>query len=356
MPVILSKALRSSWISSTGAFVDRFEREFAGFCGTRAAISVSNGTAALHLVLATLGLSGRDEVIVPSLTFIATANAVSYLGAKPVFADVDPATWCIDPTAVEAAITPRTRGIVAVHLYGHPADMDAINAIASRHGLWVVEDAAQAHGARYKGRGVGSLSTAGAFSFHGNKIIASGEGGAVTLDDAALEARARLLRGQGMDADRRYFFPVVGYNFRLTNVACAVLCAQMERVQAMIGRRREIFARYRAQLAGLPGIEFQPVAPWAEPAPWMFCIVVDEPHFGRGRDDLMRHLERARIETRPFFIPAHTMPPYSSHACQPHGLPRSTRLAGDGICLPTYAGLVDADIDRVADAVRSLAR
>lgn len=348
------EALRSSWISSTGAFVERFEREFARFAGARAAISVSNGTAALHLALATLGVKAGDEVIVPALTFVATANAVRYVGAEPVFADVDPATWCLDAGAVETLVTPRTRGIIAVHLYGHPADMDALNALAARKGLWVVEDAAQAHGARYKGRVVGALATAGTFSFHGNKILAGGEGGALTFPDHVLERRARLLRGQGMDPERRYYFPVVGYNFRLTNLACALLCAQLERFAVMTRRRMEIYARYRAGLAGIAGIGFQPVAPWAEVAPWSFCITVDEAALGRGRDGLAAHLEARGIETRPFFIPLNELPPYRRDRSPP--LPVTQQLAVRGMNLPTYAGLADGDVDRVIEAVRAAAR
>ena len=178
----VADAVRSSWIASTGPYVERFERDF-GFCGTRTAISVVNGTAALHLALLALGLGPGDQVILPALTYVATANAVTYTGAEPVFADIDPWTWCLDPTAVEAAVTSRTRGIIPVHLYGHPADMDSLGAIAARHNLWIVEDAAEAHGARYRGRPTGSLSTVGVFSFYGNKVVTSGEGGALTLDD-----------------------------------------------------------------------------------------------------------------------------------------------------------------------------
>lgn len=350
----LVQAVRSTWIASTGEFVRRFEAEFAAFAGTRAAIPVTNGTAALHLLLATLQAGPGDEVIVPSLTFVATANAVRYVGAEPVFVDIDPGTWCLDPAAVEARITPRTKGIIAVHLYGHPADLDAIEAIARRHGLWVLEDAAQAHGARYKGRPVGGLATAAAFSFYGNKIIAGGEGGAITLNDAALESRARLLRGQGMDPERHYFFPVIGFNFRLTNIACALLCAQLERAGEMIARRRRVFTGYREGLAGLDGIGFQPVADWAEPAPWSFCITLDENAFGMSRDALMSHLRRANIETRPFFIPLHSLPPYRDTAGG--ALPVTTRLAAQGMNLPTYSGLAPADLERVIAAIRGARR
>ncbi len=218
-------AIRSSWISSTGPYLQRFEKEFAGLCATRAAIAVCNGTVALHLTMLALDVRGGDEVLVPSLTYIATANACRYVGAEPVFVDVDPQTWCMDPKLLEAAITRRTKGIIAVHLYGHPADMDAINHIAAVHGLWVVEDAAEAHFAQYRGRPVGSLAPMATFSFYGNKMFTCGEGGAITLSDPKLELRTRTLRGQGMDPQRRYYFPVTGYNFRLTNLAAAMLCA-----------------------------------------------------------------------------------------------------------------------------------
>ena len=221
-----SDAIRSSWISSSGKYVTRFEEEFAAACDVEYALSCSNGTVALHLALLALGLRPGDEVIVPSLTYIATANAVRYCGAEPVFVDVDPQTWCLDPEAIESKITSRTRGIIAVHLMGHPADMDAINTHAGVHGLWVVEDCAEAHFAEYKGSPVGSLGSVGTFSFFGNKIFTCGEGGAVTLHDRQLQKRMSMLRGQGMDPQRRYYFPITGYNFRLTNVACAIaLCA-----------------------------------------------------------------------------------------------------------------------------------
>lgn len=347
-------AIRSSWISSSGAYLDRFEREFAELCGTRATVAVANGSVAMHLGLIAHGVGPGDEVIVPSLTYIATANAVRYTGAEPTFVDVDPDTWCIDPNAIEAAITERTKGIVAVHLYGHPADMDAINAIADRHGLWVMEDAAEAHGARYKGRPTGSLASLAAFSFFGNKIVTSGEGGAVTLDDPELERRVRLYRGQGVDPSRRYFFPVVGYNYRLTNIAAAILCAQLERFDDIVARRRRVFDAYRAGLTGITGIGLQPRAPWADPAPWLFCITVDEERYGRSRDGLMDRLATQDIETRPFFIPIHGLPPYSKES---HGrgevLPVTERLAATGMNLPTYGALSEIEIDRVIDAVRS---
>ncbi len=250
----VGEAVRSTWISSTGAFIQRFEHEWAELCESRAAIAVCNGTVALHLAMLALDVRLGDEVHVPSLTYVATANAVRYVGAEPVFVDVDPDTWCIDPNLLEASVTRRTKGIIAVHLYGHPASMETINHVGSVDGLWVVEDAAESHLARYKGRRTGSLATLATWSFYGNKLFTCGEEGALTLDEKQLELRIRTLRGQGMDPERRYYFPIAGYNFRLTNLACALLCAQLERHDKIIVRRRELYARYSQLLRDVPGI------------------------------------------------------------------------------------------------------
>jgi len=295
-----------------------------------------------------------DEVLVPSLTYIATANAVRYVGAEPVFVDVDPNTWCIDPAKLEDAITRRTRGIIPVHLYGHPADMDAINHIAAVHGLWVVEDAAEAHLANYKGKKVGGLGHMATFSFYGNKIFTSGEGGAITLNDPRLELRTRTLRGQGVDPNRRYFFPVTGYNFRLTNLACAILCAQLERRKDIVKKRREIYSLYNKFLDGIPGIGFQPVASWAEPANWLFNITVDGKDYGMLRDDLIDHLAERGIETRPFFISLHELPPFREESRRRGDfLPVTQRLSSSGISLPTFQGLSSEDIEYISETIRN---
>jgi perosamine synthetase len=274
----------------------------------------------------------------------------------PVFADVDPATWCMDPQQIEALITPRTRGIIPVALYGHPADMDPINAIAKRHGLWVVDDTAEAHMARYRGRPAGSLAPISTFSFYGNKIITSGEGGALTYDDPELDQRLRMLRNQGMDPNRRYYFPIIGYNFRLTNIACALLCAQLERRDEILARRRAIFATYRRHLAGIAGIGFQPVANWAEPAPWLFCVTVEQGAFGMDRDALAQELAERGVETRPFFVPLHSLPPYSNGALGTNRFPVTEQLARDGMNLPTYSGMSDEQVEYVCGAIAALRR
>jgi perosamine synthetase len=350
-----AEAVASSWISSTGPFLDRFEREFAEACGTSHAIATSNGTTALHLALETLGVGAGDEVIVPSMTYIATANAVTYCGGTPVFIDIDPDTWCLSPRLIEAAITRRTKGIIPVHLLGHPADMDPINEVARTHGLWVVEDAAEATFASYKGRPVGSLGHAATFSFFGNKIITCGEGGAVTFSDSGLERRMRMLRGQGMDPARRYHFPIVGFNYRLTNVAAAILCGQMERRVAIVSRRQAIVAIYAQELSGVPGIGLREDAPWAETAPWLASCLIDPGQFGCRRDDLALALADRGIDTRPMFIPIHRLPPYEQAARKRRtDLPVTDRLGSLGLMLPTYPQMTDDDVRHVCHAIRDI--
>lgn len=348
-------AIRSSWVSSTGKYLDRFEREFAELCGTRSSIGVCNGTVALHLALLGLDVGAGDEVIVPSLTYIATANAVRYVNAEPVFVDVDPATWCINPDKIEAAITEKTKAIIAVHLYGHPADMDRINAIAAKHNLRVVEDAAEAPLATYKNKVVGGLSDVATFSFYGNKLFTSGEGGALTVNDPDLEKRFRLLRGQGMDPKRRYWFPVTGYNYRLTNVCAAMLCAQLERKVDILQRRFAIYEAYKTGLNELPGIGFQPKAEWAELSPWLFCITVDSVLFGANRDAVMAGFLDHGIDTRPFFIPLHTMPPFvTQSSANDDLLPETLRLGASGINLPTFNSMQLHEVEGVCEALRGL--
>ena len=350
----LIDAFDSTWISSAGKYVSEFEKLFAEFARTEFAVGICNGTCALHLALLALNIGPGDEVIVPSLTYIATANAVRYVGAIPVFADISPDSWCIDPRCVEDHITPRTKAIIAVDLYGHPADYDKLMKISAQNGLYCIEDAAEAHGALYKGRRTGGLADIAAFSFFGNKIITCGEGGALTFNNDALHYRVMALRGQGMDPAKRYFFPMIGHNFRLQNLSSAILCGQIKNYPRILKERRRVFATYRTALEDIPGISFQPVADYAEIAPWMFCIAVEQKRYGRSRDELMRHLEDNGVETRPFFIPIHTLPPY--RAFRTEALPVTEQLAERGMNLPTFPELSDDDIGSVAALIREYAR
>jgi perosamine synthetase len=346
--------LDSTWISSSGRYLERFEAAFAEFCGVRYAIACCNGTVAVHLALLAHEVGPGDEVIVPTLTYVATANPVVYCGARPVFVDSEPHTWNMDPDRVAAAITPRTRGIVVVHLYGHPVDMDPILELAKRHKLWVIEDAAEAHGARYQGRIAGSMGSLSTFSFYGNKIITSGEGGMVITDDERLASLVRQLHGQGQDPQRRYWFPMVGFNYRMTNIEAAIGLAQLERIDWHLGRRREIAGWYREELADEDGIELSPQAPWAESSFWIMCAVLDESRFGQ-RDDVMASLEEDGIETRPFFYPLHTLPMYQP-LNEGRRFPVAEDLARRGINLPSSAMLTRQDVAYVCERLRGLKR
>jgi perosamine synthetase len=349
-------AIATGWIG-TGPFIKRFEQEFARLSGARTAIACANGTVALHLALRALNLQPGDEVIVPSFTYVATANVVKLCGAEPVFVEVSPETWCMDPDQIEQAITPRTRGIIPVDLYGHPADMDPISRIATIYGLWVVEDAAEAALARYRSRPVGGLAELTTFSFHVTKVFTSGEGGALTLEDSKLEAFIRMIYSHGMDPHRRFFFPVSGYNYRLTNMAAGVLCAQMERHEEFLARRAEIFGLYSRLLEGLPGIGFRPVAKWAQLSPWLFSLTVDPEKFGHTREGVMKRLAEHGIESRPFFIPVHTLPPFREAATRRNtNLPFTDLVCSRGINLPTYTTMTDQQVEIVAKTITGMVR
>jgi len=341
----VTEAVRSGWVSSIGPFVDRFEAQFARFCGVKHAIAVSNGTTALHVALLALGVGPGDEVIIPDLTFVATGNAVLYCGAKPVLADVSPDTWCIDPAAVERAITPRTKAVLPVHLYGHPADMDAILALARPRNIAVIEDAAEAHGAKYRGRMVGGIGDIGCFSFYGNKILTTGEGGMVTTNDDHLASRVRFLKDHAMDPHRRYFHPEVGYNYRMTNLQAALGCAQLERAEELLAKRRRVMDAYREALSGLDGVQLNPRAPWAEPVPWMVCLVQDRV----PTNVLAARLREHGIDTRPFFVPMHELPAFRcSHRLADSA---SRMLATRGLNLPSAPRLVSSDVHRISGAL-----
>jgi perosamine synthetase len=341
--------IESSWVSSTGQYIDRFESAFADFCGVQHAVCCSNGTTALHLVLAALDVGPGDEVIVPTLTFVATANAVRYCGGTPVFVDCDPSTWAIAPEQVEAKIGPRTKGIIVVHLFGNPAEMDAVQTIADRHGLFVVEDAAQAPGAEYRGRRVGSIGRLSTFSFFGNKIITTGEGGMVTTDDTDLAARVRILKSQGMDPARRYWFTVVGYNYRMTNMAAALGLGQLETIDWHLARRHEVAGWYRECLRGAPGIGWQAEREWARHVWWMFTVVLDE-RLPVERDAVMAKLLEAGFETRRVPYPLHQVPIYQE-ATRGQAFPAADHIARRGINLPTSSQVTRSDVEKICDTL-----
>ncbi len=350
----VTECIQTNWISSQGSFVKRFEEMLGARLGVAHVLSATNGTAALHLALLGYGIGAGDEVIVPDLTFAATINTVIHAGATPVIVDVDRRTWNIDPALVEAAITPRTRALMPVHLYGQPADMTALMALAEKHGLIVIEDAAEAIGARHHTQPCGTIGHAGTFSFFSNKVITTGEGGAVVFRDAHAAARARRLRDHGMSPAKKYWHEEVGYNYRLTNLQAAIGCAQLEQADGFLARKQAIARRYRGGLASVPGLALAPEIAGYENSYWMISVIVDEAATGLARDEIMRRLGEAGIDTRPLFYPLHEMPPYKAFAGN-RDFAATIELSAQGFSLPSGVGLADDEIDYICATLQRLA-
>lgn len=326
--------------------VIEFEQALAAAIGAKRAIAVANGTVALHLAMLACGIGPGDEVIVPSLTFVASANAIAYVGATPVFADVDPVTWQMTAGGAAALITPRTRAIVAVHLYGRPCDANGLHHLARRHGLYLIEDCAEALGTTIGGRHVGLSADIATFSFYKNKTITTGEGGAIITDRNDLHERIVLLKGQGVPLGRRYWHEIVGYNYRMTNLSAALGCAQLGRLSAICASKRRIASHYQAALAGLP-ISIQSDAEFAESAPWLVAATVISHEV---RDQLVAALSARDIETRPVFEPIIRFPMYSDANAS---TPIAERISSTGICIPSSPDLSDEDLNRVTRGITS---
>lgn len=345
----LKDCLKSKWLSS-GKYVDLFERKFAKFCDVKYSTSVVNGTSAFHLLLTALGIKKGDEVITPDLTFVATANAVAYTGAKPVFIDVDKQTWNIDPQKIEGKITKKTKAIIAVHLYGHPADMDKINSLGKSYKIMVLEDACEAHGALYKGRKVGSLSLASCFSFYGNKIITTGEGGMIVSNNKSIIKRANHLKSHSQIAKGIYHHTEIGFNYRFTNLQAALGLAQLENVNNVIKRKLENAKIYNELLKDIDDVILPPNESWAKSVFWMYSIVLRRE---RLRDKLISKLSDAMIETRPFFEPLHRLPMYREDA----DFPNTNFLSRNGLSLPSSALLTVKEIEYIcANLIKLLRR
>ncbi|WP_373032640.1 DegT/DnrJ/EryC1/StrS family aminotransferase [Sulfurovum sp.] len=345
----VTDAVKSTWVSSLGHYINRFEDDFADYCGVRYAMTTSNGTTALHLVLVAMGIGEGDEVIVPDLTFIATANAVAYTGAKVVTVDIEESTLCIDPDAIEAAITEKTKAIIPVHLYGHPANMIKILEIAQKHGLKVIEDAAEAHGAEIEGQRVGSFGHATIFSFYGNKVITSGEGGMITTDDEALYERMKYLRDHAMTKEKRYWHTEIGFNYRMTNLQAALGVAQLERIDEILEKKNTIYSIYERELAGVQGIRLNPSASWAKNVYWMVCLEIDG-FTEELRDQFMMKLKELKIDSRPYFYPVSFMPMYEENSVGPV----TEKVYKRGINIPSYYDLAEDDIIEIAQIIKTL--
>lgn len=343
----VNDCLDSSWISSAGYYIEKFESEFAKYVGTKYAISTNNGTTALHLALIALGVKPGDEVLIPTVTYIATANAVKYCGATPVLCESNGMDFNICVDDLKRKVNSKTKGIIAVHLYGHPANMLEINKVAKDNGLWVVEDAAEAHGAKVNGVSVGALGDCATFSFFGNKIITTGEGGMVTTNNKDLADKMRIFRGQGMDPHRRYWFPVIGYNYRMTNIQAAIGLAQLETIDASIAKRERIRSWYDENLNQLSNFVEKPSSSeWADPVCWMYTIKL-KGVTAEKRDFIMGHMDKLGVETRPVFYPMHMLPPYLENT----SYPIAEKTSSAGINLPTFEDMTEEQVIMVCMAL-----
>lgn len=349
-------AARTGWYATANAYPQKFEAAFAAYLGVKHAVSLPHCTAGIHLALAALGVGPGDEVIVPDATWIASAAPVSYVGATAVFADVDPVTWCLDADSFAACVTPRTRAVIPVDLYGGVPDWEAIRRVADRHGIPVIEDAAEAVGSEYRGRKAGALGDVGVFSFHGSKTLTTGEGGMLVTDRDDLHRRVLTLRDHGRPpGDTMFFNTEVAFKYKMSALQAAVGLAQVERVEELIAQKRQVFAWYRARLGGVAGLTLNAEPPGTKNSYWMVTAVFDESH-GRSKTEWMRRLADAGVDTRPFFHPLSSLPAY---AANPHAAAAARRnvhayrVSRRGVNLPSGLMLTEADVEAVCAAVRT---
>jgi perosamine synthetase len=344
------EAVKSGWISSKGRFIEEFENKFSEYCGVKYGVATSSGTSALHLALAALGIKS-GEVIVPTLSFVAVANVVTYNGATPIFVDSHPEYWCLDPGKIEEKITKKTKAIIPVHLYGHPCDMDAILDIARENNLCVIEDAAESHGAEYKGKKVGGFGDVACFSFYGNKVITTGEGGMCLTDNEELAEKLKILRDHGMDPNKKYWHSVIGFNYRMTNLQAAIGVAQIKKLDKFVEMKRKIAKLYKKELEELERknlIKLHPEMKWAKCTYWMFSLLIND-KFGISRNEVIKKFETEKIETRPFFYPIHTLPIYKTNRIYPV----AEELSKKGLNLPSSVKLDKEKIVRISNVIKS---
>lgn len=348
----VTDCLKTGWISSAGTYIDRFETTFAQYLDVKHATTTTNGTTALHLAMATLNIGKGDEILIPDLTIASCGLAALYTGATPVFVDVDPTTGNINPELLEASITKRTKAIMVVHLYGHPADMDPIMAIAKKHKLYVIEDAAEAHGALYKGKKVGGIGDIGCFSFYGNKIVTTGEGGMIVTNNTTYYERAKLLKDLAHSPGRRFFHKEMGFNFRMTNMQAALGLAQLEQIDSYIHIKLRMKEQYSEQLKNISSLVLPSQEPWAKSVYWMYAVLVsnDSPF---DRDTLRLKLKEQGVDTRDFFIPLHRQPVFSTTK-KNVAFPVSDDLSLRGFYLPSGLAITDAQISCVTQTLTRL--
>jgi len=349
----VNDCLDTGWISSAGSYLQRFETEFAKYTNRQYAIAVSNGTVSLHIALAALGIGRGDEVIVPAFTIISCLNAILYTGATPVIVDVEPDIFTLDPQQLEEAFSPRTKAIMPVHIYGHPADMDPIINFAKKHNLYIIEDAAETHGALYKGKICGSFGDVSSFSFYANKLITTGEGGMVVTDDDKLAEVARNLRNLCHLPNQRFHHERLGFNYRLTNVQAAIGCAQLLHAEEFLKCKRKMGKLYDKELAGIPGIEIVKIRSWAQPSYWMYPVRVTK-ESGMSCNEFQQALKEHGVETRAFFWPLSEQPMLENVDARILPCPVSSQIARQGCYLPSGLALTELEINKVTETIKKI--
>ena len=359
----LAECVRTGWVSSAGRFINEFEDQWAAYCRRRYGIAVSNGTVALQLAVACLGLQPEDEVIMPTFTIISCAMGVIYNGGVPVLVDCDPKTWCMNVTEIEEKITPRTRGIMPVHIYGHPVDMDPLLDLADKHGLAIIEDAAEVHGAEYLSgrhtdaptwRRCGSMGDISIFSFYANKLVTTGEGGMVLTNAPQLAEKARSLQNLCFQSGRRFYHEELGYNFRMTNLQAALGLAQLERIEQIIARKRWMGGEYARRLQDIPGLQLPVQEPWAKSVYWVYGVVLSE-EMGMEAAEFAKRLADRGVQTRPFFLGIHEQPVFRRKGLfQGQSYPVAERIARQGLYLPSGLALTEEELEYVVQAVREV--
>jgi len=346
----VSDAVKNGWNENWNGYITKFEKAFAAFAGCRHALATSSCTGAMHLALLALGVGAGDEVIMPDLAWVATANAVKYVGAEPVMVDVLDDTWCLDPEKVKKAVNKKTKAIAPVHLYGHPCEMDEINAIAKENGIFVMEDAAQAIGSLYKDKRPGSLGDVGCFSFQGAKTLVTGEGGMLVTDSDELYEKARFYNNHGRDPKGSFWILEVGYKYKISNIQAALGLAQLERVGELTGKKRQIYKWYSERLKDVPGIRLNFERDYVKSNYWMTSMVLDK-KFSVSRDGLMKALrEKYLIDSRTFYYPMSEFKPFKSS----FGNPVAKKLSGDGINLPSGHNLTEDHVDYIAKSIKEM--
>jgi perosamine synthetase len=349
----LMQCVDTGWISSDGPFVSEFERRFADYIGVKHGVAVCNGTAALETALYAAGIGKGDEIIMPSFTIISCALAAIRMGAVPVLVDAESETWNMDVAQIEARITKKTKAIMPVHIYGHPVDMDPVMQLAKKYDLLVVEDAAEVHGAEYKGRKCGSIGHISAFSFYANKIITTGEGGMVLTSDPGMAERARSYRNLCFRLEKRFFHTELGQNYRMTNLQAAVGVAQMERIEEFVAIKRRLGLYYHNKFAGVKGVKCQVEKSWAKTVYWMYCIELDT-GLGITAEFMMKALSQKGIGTRPFFLGLHEQPVFHDRGLfRNERYPVTERISRQGLYLPSGLTLTESQVDEVVKAVRT---